>query len=223
MRLKTLWITLVVGSVVAGIAAAGNGLQSRQAGGPGGRGVVPLTEEAKDTILFMREEEKLARDVYLAMDDLWDANVFANIAASEQRHMDALGRIITLYGLEDPVGDNALGVFNDPDLTALYNDLITQGSVSLSEALKVGVRVEQVDIEDLEKALTMEGLPTTVRRVFTNLLAASRRHLAAFETCVETGGTECPGVACNGQGGPGRGGAGRQGNGCGGGGNCPWR
>jgi len=33
-------------------------------------------------ILFMREEEKLARDVYLAMDDLWDANVFANIAAS---------------------------------------------------------------------------------------------------------------------------------------------
>jgi len=125
------------------------------------------------------------------------------------------------------VGDNALGVFKDPDLTALYNELISQGSVSFPEALKVGVRVEQVDIEDLEKALAMEGLPTTVRRVFTNLLAASRRHLAAFETCLDTGETDCGGLACNGQGGQGRGqrraGTGGQGSGCAGGGNSPWK
>jgi len=227
MRLKTLWITLIGVSVLAGIVAAGNGTQNQQAGNRAGRAVAPLTEAMKGTILFMREEEKLARDVYLAMDDLWDTNVFATIAESEQRHMDAIGRIITRYGLEDPVASNPIGVFTDPELAALYDELIEKGSASLQEALKVGVLVEQTDIEDLEKALLVEGLPTTVKRVYTNLLAGSRRHLEAFETCLATGETTCSGTACNGGAGQGRGRQGtracRQGNGCGGAGNCFWK
>ena len=225
MRLKTLWITLIAVSVLAGIVGAGNGNQNQQGNNRAGGAVAPLTEEMKSTILFMREEEKLARDVYLTMDDLWDADVFANIAESEQRHMDAIGRIITRYGLEDPVANNPIGVFKDTELAALYTELIAQGSTSLQEALKVGVLVEQTDIEDLEKALSIEGLPTTVRRVYTNLLAGSRRHLEAFETCLATGETTCSGTACNGEGGQARGQqrarACRQGNGCGGAGNCP--
>ena len=227
MRLKTLWITLIAVSVLAGIVGAGNGTQNQQAGNQASRAVAPLTEAMKSTILFMREEEKLARDVYLTMDDLWDANVFATIAESEQRHMDAIGRIITRYGLEDPVASNPIGVFTDPELAALYDELIAKGSVSLEEALKVGILVEQTDIEDLEKALLMEGLPTPVKRVYTNLLAGSRRHLQAFETCLATGETTCSGLACNSGGEQARAQhharAGRQGNGCGGAGNCPWK
>ena len=200
MRLKTLWITLIVASVLTGIAGAVNGTQNRQAGNQTNRTVTPLTEEITNTILYMREEEKLARDIYLTLDDLWDADVFANIAASEQRHMDAIGRIITLYGLEDPVADHAIGIFTNNTLAAQYKDLINKGSVSLQEALQVGVLVEQTDIQDLEKALLVEGLPTTVQRVYTNLLAGSHRHLEAFETCLATGNTTCSGLACNGEG-----------------------
>jgi hypothetical protein len=125
------------------------------------------------------------------------------------------------------VASNPIGVFTDPELAALYDELIEKGSASLQEALKVGVLVEQTDIEDLEKALLVEGLPTTVKRVYTNLLAGSRRHLEAFETCLATGETTCSGTACNGGAGQGRGRQGtracRQGNGCGGAGNCFWK
>ena len=42
-----------------------------------------LTETDIAGLVFMREEEKLARDVYLTMSDRWGAPVFENIAASE--------------------------------------------------------------------------------------------------------------------------------------------
>lgn len=42
---------------------------------------VGLTDAETDGILFMREEEKLARDVYLGLADPWDLRVFENIAA----------------------------------------------------------------------------------------------------------------------------------------------
>ncbi len=197
MRPKTLWTTLIA-LAMTGMVMAGNGAQ--QGSPAAGSAVTSLTDAQKSTILFMREEEKLARDVYLTMDDLWDGDIFANIADSEQRHMDAIGQLITRYGLEDPVGNNAIGVFKNTELAALYQDLIAQGSASLQEALKVGVLVEKTDIEDLEKALSIQGLPTSVRRVFTNLLAASQRHLEAFETCSATGQTSCTPLACNGAG-----------------------
>ena len=63
----------------------------------------------------MREEEKLARDVYLAMDDLWGLRVFSQISWSEQNHMDAVLAVLDKYGVLDPVGDNPTGVFTDPN------------------------------------------------------------------------------------------------------------
>ena len=226
MRLKTLWITLIVLSVLAGIAGAGNGLQNGQNSAPLAAAANQLTDAQKSTVLFMREEEKLARDVYLTMDDLWDADIFATISMSEQRHMDAIAQIISRYGLKDPVADNTIGVFADTTLAARYVELVAKGSVSLQEALKVGVLVEQADIADLEKALT-EAPTTAVRRVFTNLLAASRRHLEAFETSLATGETTCSGLACNSEGAQARGQhrarVCRQGSGCGGAGKCPLR
>jgi hypothetical protein len=69
-----------------------------------------------------------ARDVYLALAELWDVRVFANIARSEQTHMDAVATLIDRYGLEDPVG--AVRVWSqDPSLRARAT-LITGQSVT---------------------------------------------------------------------------------------------
>ena len=75
-------------------------------------------------LLFMREEEKLARDVYLQMYDVWNFNIFTNIARSEQSHMDAVLVLINDVGAEDPVGDAERGVFENQDLQDLYDQLI---------------------------------------------------------------------------------------------------
>ena len=138
-----------------------------------------LTNEEAAAILFMREEEKMARDLYNAFADQWGWPIFSNIAVSEQRHFDSVGMLIDRYGLDDPAAGNAPGVFTDPTIQALYDDLLAQGSESLTAALQVGVTVEETDIADLDKRLA-EVTQFDVKRVFTMLRRGSTHHLAAF-------------------------------------------
>lgn len=130
-------------------------------------------------LLFMREEEKLARDVYLALYEQWGTPAFQNIAASEQAHMDALLGLINQYGLQDPAAGNSAGVFSDPTLQDLYDQLIAAGSQSLPDALIVGATVEEIDILDLQGSLA-QTRNSTIVPVYQNLLAGSENHLIAF-------------------------------------------
>ena len=139
-----------------------------------------LSEGEIDGLIFMREEEKLARDVYIAMYDKWEKRVFNNISESEQRHMDALKTLFDRYELDDPVGVNSLGVFKNETLQDLYNTLIDQGSVSLIEALKVGALIEEIDILDIQNELDEHVDNQDVTFVYDNLLKGSRNHLRAF-------------------------------------------
>ncbi len=145
---------------------------------------VDLTDDEIYWLTYIREEEKLARDVYLYLLDLWGSPIFSNISVSEQRHMDAIKTLLDRYGIPDPVilnpdGQDVKGVFFNQDMQDLYTKLIQNGTVSLVEALKVGVFIEETDIADLK-----EGIVTTTRRditkVYTNLLQGSLNHLDAF-------------------------------------------
>lgn len=148
---------------------------------------------------FLREEERLAHDVYAASAALYPANAtqFTNIANAEQRHFDAMGVLLTRYGLTDPSAGRAAGSYADPALTTLYTKLMTQAKVSLTEAYKVGVAVETSDLADLKSSLSL-ALPADAKQVFTNLQAASNNHLAMFTALRD-------GKAVAGMGGMGRG------------------
>jgi hypothetical protein len=141
--------------------------------------LVPLSDAEKAALLFMREEEKLARDVYAALYARWSVPAFSNIATSESRHMASVKTLLDRYGLTDPVSVDTPGVFVDPELQAAYTQLVALGSQSLTEALKVGVTIETLDIEDLEALL---GISThaDITQVAKNLLRGSQSHLAAF-------------------------------------------
>lgn len=128
---------------------------------------------------FMREEEKLARDVYLVLYETWNANVFSNIAKSEQKHTNAIKTILDKYEIEDPVVNDEIGVFQNSDLQTLYNSLVEKGKVSLVEALKIGAAIEEIDILDLEKYLD-EVDSEDITFVYNNLMRGSRNHLRAF-------------------------------------------
>jgi hypothetical protein len=144
--------------------------------------VQDLSAIEEEDILKIREEEKLALDVYRVLYAEWNLRIFDNIAASEQRHFDAIGKLIRRYGLEDPA--QAAGVFTNQDLQALYDELVAQGKMSVLEALQVGVRIEMLDIADLETAL-QNTAKKDIERVYTNLQNGSYSHLDAFESHIE--------------------------------------
>lgn len=145
--------------------------------------VQPATPEEIQSLTFMREEEKLARDVYRLLFERWNYAAFDRIAASEQQHFATIGTLLTRYNIPDPAATDIPGVFADPKLTALYADLTAKGAISLKDALEVGVMIETVDIADLSAANTTSKLD--IKRVFTNLMMASFNHLDAFEAGLE--------------------------------------
>ncbi|MBI9094774.1 MAG: DUF2202 domain-containing protein [Sphaerochaeta sp.] len=143
--------------------------------------VSPVSEASSESegILYMREEEKLARDVYLALYDRWVLRTFANIAQAEQMHMDSVGALIEAQGLVDPVTGSQPGEFKNPTLAALYASLVELGSQSLQDALIVGTIIEGLDIYDLENYLSETDDPASIA-VYTNLLRGSENHMRSF-------------------------------------------
>jgi hypothetical protein len=146
--------------------------------------VAPTPVEADD-LAFMREEEKLARDVYLQFYEQYDLALFANIAAAEQKHMDAVLKLLTKCQLPDPAAGNAIGEFTDGDLQALHDQLIAAGSEGVVPAVGAGALIEELDLEDL--AIAMENTTRAdFEKVYTNLACASRNHLRSFASTLGT-------------------------------------
>jgi hypothetical protein len=131
-------------------------------------------------LTYMREEERLAHDVYTALYKLYpDATSFSRIAVSEQRHGETMGLMLTRYGLADPSAGLSAGTYANDTLTKLYAQLMTQAKVSVTEAYKVGVAIEETDIADLKTSLA-GNVPADVKAAYTNLRAGSDNHLASF-------------------------------------------
>lgn len=138
-----------------------------------------LTPQEIEDLVHLREEEKLARDVYRYLYDVWGQWVFDNIAASEQTHMDAVKGLLDRYGIEDPVGEDMEGVFVNPYLQDLYNQLTADGGRSDRDAAWVGATIEDLDIFDLKEMLGHTA-KADLQSVYENLMKGSRNHLRSF-------------------------------------------
>jgi len=139
-----------------------------------------LSNDEIEGIYFMREEEKLAHDVYTTLYTQTSQTIFNNIAQSELSHTNAVLELITRYSLTDPVTDNTIGVFQNTALQSLYDSLIAQGSTSLVDALIVGAIIEEIDIIDIQTQLDQYVDNQDITLVYENLIKGSRNHLRAF-------------------------------------------
>jgi len=166
--------TVTIAVVLLGIVALGAGADE-------------IGTRETESIVYLREEEKLAHDVYLALSEQWNSRVFANIARAEARHMDAMLTLVDSYGLPDPVQET--GVFTNVELQALYDELVERGARSLEEAYRVGALVEEVDIADLARSIEETDAEDVVF-VYERLLAGSHNHLRAFVGRLEQMGVE---------------------------------
>ncbi len=143
-----------------------------------------LSSSEVEGLLYMVEEEKLARDVYTYLNDLWRTQLFDNIAQSEQTHMDAVLSLISKHNLEIPITSDSMGEFTDANLKSLYEQLITTGAKSEVDALKVGATIEEIDIIDLDE-YTKVSTSQDILNVYENLKSGSESHLRAFVSQLE--------------------------------------
>ncbi|WP_373031881.1 DUF2202 domain-containing protein [Sulfurovum sp.] len=143
-----------------------------------------LTDEQKDMLFYIYQEEKVARDVYITLGNIYtNENTFASIQLSEQRHMDSAKELCEKYGVStEGVDEDDVGSFVLPVLQELYDTCVSEGEQSLLDALKIGELIEYTDIEDLEHASV--GMPEDVVSVYHNLLEGSLSHLDAFQTAI---------------------------------------
>jgi hypothetical protein len=163
-------------------------------------------------LIFMREEEKLARDVYLTLAALYpQSGTFSTIGTrSEQTHTDTVRDMLARYGIPDPdpaANDlpASIGVFTGADygwyFTEKFLDLVARGRISLLDALYVGAFIEELDMLDIVNCpkVIVEtsdligpgqcGLSYTdekaIRTMYVHLLDGSKSHLRAYVQSIE--------------------------------------
>lgn len=105
-------------------------------------------------LIFMREEEKLARDVYLTLGGFYPSlALFDKIDDSEQRHTDTMKAKLDQYGIPDPSTSDVVGVFTGADygwyFTEKFGELVAWGSLGALQALYVGAFIEELDMHDI--------------------------------------------------------------------------
>lgn len=148
-----------------------------------------LNADELASLSHMREEEKLAYDVYVTLYNKWGVSVFKNISESEETHTEAVNTLLEKYNLADPTENHVLGVFQDSTLQSLYNQLVEQGNISQLEAFKVGATIEDLDIYDLLQWKSKID-NQDINYVFDNLTLGSRNHMRSFYSqIVNAGGT----------------------------------
>lgn len=148
-----------------------------------------LNSDVINGLVLMREEEKLARDVYLEFYEMYSIRIFSNIAYSEQKHMMAVKVLLDKYGIPDPVISDETGDFANPILDSLYSVLVNEGTSSLLTAYTVGATIEDLDIHDLlDLSLSVES--SDIQFVYDNLTRGSRNHLRSYYSKIISMGGE---------------------------------
>ena len=146
-----------------------------------------LSSIEERSLIQMREEEKLARDVYLTLYDKWGEQIFKNIARSEQTHTDSVKELLDRYSIDDPVKEDTVGVFTDDEISNLYETLVSKGEKSLVDALEVGATIEDLDIFDLNDFLSQID-NEDIKFVYNTLKNGAYNHMRAFTRVLEMNG-----------------------------------
>lgn len=168
------------------MALATTGTIATAGGVPALATTVALSESEAADLAFQREEEKLARDVYLAMYSKWQAAIFSNISDSEQKHTDTMKKLLDKYNLPDPALPD-FGAFTDTDLQEKFDALVLAGSQSLIAGLYVGATIEEIDMIDLQEAID-RATHIDLLTAYQNLLEGSKNHLRSYVKDLEAQG-----------------------------------
>jgi|GEM_PF-926068 len=213
MKLKNiLSLTLALSLVTSVSFATANKGDSKQRGKAASNVIDSDSSQTVDFneqlhLVYVREEEKLARDVYIKLSMIYpESIVFGKIDDSEQRHTDAVRDKLKQYGIEDPSTNDNVGVFTGEEFgeyfTEKYVSLISRGGISELEAFYVGAYIEELDMRDINQCpdeiihqdngindLLACGKVYTdnpdIKQLYMSLLDGSDSHLKAYVKNIE--------------------------------------
>jgi hypothetical protein len=140
-----------------------------------------ITDAEINGIISLREEEKVAYDVYMYLYEKYDNLVFKNIAQNEKDHMIKMKELINTYNLNDPLSgtEDSRGVFTNKKMQGLYDEMIMGGNYGVVDAMRASARFEETDIQDLRNNIAISSDPT-ILAVYQILEASSQDHLRAL-------------------------------------------
>lgn len=167
--------------------------------------VYTLTEAQLHSLHYMWNEEKLAKDLYLALNAVYPANSLKNIATNaETQHVGSMEALLAKYSQTQAVIDNynlahpttpitqlseiPAGVFTLPELQTLYNTLYNEGMISATAALQSACKVEVTDVTDLDKDIIDAGSAKDLVTFFEILRAGSYNHYWSFDNALKKAG-----------------------------------
>jgi len=138
-----------------------------------------LTDMEISDLLFMREEEQMAHDLYTEWAAKYSFPVFENIAKSEETHFNQMQFLLDRYNLTSwRIGNLSTG-YENQIIREFSAKLAEQGNSSLTDALKAGVLIEEQDISDLDKVIA-NTTREDIKIIYGNLKSGSENHLSAF-------------------------------------------
>ena len=162
-----------------------------------------LTEGMKYSLAYMWHEEKVAKDIYLALNGVHANAKMKQIADNgEATHISMVQSLVEKYDLnvtnletgheyevaytQEDLDALAPGEFAIAELQTLYDTLYSEGTVSAEAALKVGCKVEVTDINDLTLYIYHAAGAEDLEDIFDYLRSGSYKHYWAFDGELKT-------------------------------------
>lgn len=165
---------------------------------------IDLNTTQKASLAYMWHEEKLAHDLYLALNEVNPSMPLAMIPVkSEIVHMQYVEELVAWYDIDvtDLPDYNASysaeeldamepGIFAVDEIQNLYNTLYNFGEANLTSSLQVGCMVEVVDVDDLNAYIAQAGENRALIDTFEILRADSYKHYWKFDETLKANGIE---------------------------------
>ena len=164
-----------------------------------------LTQQNKNDLAFMGNEERLAYNVYMNLYNYHNNNgneikqLYNISSGSEVKHIETVRDLVNKYNIkpEDltvldsaPVASSTTDQSDLPDdkygvahIQTLYNDLMAKGESSVQDALEVGCMIEVTDINDLNPKIqnAIDSGAKDLEDAFSFLRDGSYNHYWAFD------------------------------------------
>lgn len=166
-----------------------------------------LTQELKNTLSYMGNEERLAHDLYLKLYETYPFKQLTNVATkSETTHIQTVQLLVKKYITDvseftnidlselnykdSNLSNMTPGVYDIKAIQDLYDSLLAKGQSSPEAALEVGCMVEVTDINDLAGDIqtAKDANATDIQTAFEFLRDGSYNHYWAFDGALKAQG-----------------------------------
>lgn len=150
----------------------------------------PAGRRERSDLRFIREQEKLTRDVHLSLYERWRHRAFRKAAFRERSHINWTLVLLQKYGLGDPAANLGVGVFTRADLQELYHDLTQLGAHSFGSGLTVAAALEEMNIYTFRMRALRRTQNQDMRTLYQNLMRGARNNLRVFHRLMTQRGIE---------------------------------